>query len=344
MPKLGIVFHKHFKNEEYEIWFNKKTALEIMRGVNGHEDPFSLILPSLLDIGIMGTCKNKCPFCYQGHENKPNMKLEDFKKIIDQVKHHVNQVALGGRGDPNKHENFHEILLYCRENNIVPNYTTSGIDLTDEEVEISKLCGAVAVSEYQQDYTYKAIQMFIDAGIKTNIHLIFSKASFDDCIQIIYGIDIWHRKKTWCGKRIPSLVDIDKLNAVIFLLFKPQGAGKNITGLIPNNYQYKIFSELVFKPQCKFKVGMDSCLVNHTLQYAKPNKLQRMSIDTCEGARMSAYITPDMRMMACSFSDPNFSIKINKKNDIDYIWNRSRIFNRFRKDLKMNQKSCPLGL
>ena len=333
MPGLAIVFHKHFKNNKYEIMFNKNTGLEIMRGVNGHEDPFSLILPSLLDIGIMGTCKNKCPFCYQGHENKPNMKIEDFKTIIDQVKHHVNQVALGGRGDPNKHENFYEILSYCRESNVVPNYTTSGIYLTDQEVEISMNCGAVAVSEYKQDYTYRAIQMFIDAGIKTNIHLIFSKDSFDTCIDILNGKDVWQNK-----------VDIDNLNAVIFLLFKPQGAGKNIKELIPTEDQYKTFSELVFKPSSKFKVGMDSCLVNHTLQYAKPSKLQRMSIDTCEGARMSAYITPDMKMMPCSFSDHSISTLITKTSPITNIWNDSTPFNDFRKVLEGNQMTCPLGL
>lgn len=344
--KSGFVplFDKHFKNDEYEIFFSSQTGLEATRGINGHGDPFSLVLPSLLDIGIMGTCKHKCTFCYQGHENKPNMKLKDFKKIIDQVKHHVNQVALGGRGDPNKHENFDEIISYCRSNGVIPNYTTSGMELTKREVEISKQCGAVAVSEYQKDYTYDAIQTFIKAGIKTNIHLIFSKASFDDCIHILYGTNVWQRKKNRTGLKYPSLVDINKLNAIIFLLFKPQGAGKNIEGLIPNQYQYKTFAERIFNPQCKFKVGMDSCLVNHVLQYVTPTGIQKMSIDSCEGARMSAYITPDMRMMACSFSDPKFSMKINKRNDIDHIWNRSRIFNRFRKDLKMNQIACPLGL
>jgi MoaA/NifB/PqqE/SkfB family radical SAM enzyme len=149
-----ILFDKVFKNSNYEIFFASSSGLEIMRGVNGKEDPFSLYLPSLLDVGIMGHCKNKCSFCYQGHSNRPNMNIEDFKSIIDQVKHHTNQVALGGRGDPNQHENFEEIISYARKNEVVPNYTTSGIDLTDEQIEISKMCGAVAVSDYEQSYTY----------------------------------------------------------------------------------------------------------------------------------------------------------------------------------------------
>lgn len=46
--------------------------------------------------------------------------------------------ALGGRGDPNKHENFEEILKITRENNIIPNLTTTGIDLTQKEIGLIK--------------------------------------------------------------------------------------------------------------------------------------------------------------------------------------------------------------
>ena len=329
-------FNRHFKNDDYEIFFNTFTGVELTRGVNGKDDPFYLELPSLLDIGIMGHCKNKCYFCYQGHINEPNMKLEDFKTIIDQVKHHTNQVALGGRGDPNHHENFKEIVFYARENGIVPNYTTSGINLTDEQIEISKMCGAVAVSDYGTEHTYNAIDRLIKAGVKTNIHLLFTQGTFDKCVKILYGHNPWKKKKI-------SLVDIEKLNAVIFLLFKPQGAGKDLFELIPSAYQLFVFSDLIFKPKSIFKVGMDSCLVNHVLKFVEPEPIQKQSIDTCEGGRMSAYITPDMKMTPCSFADKSFGIPIGKK-DISYIWNRSMKFKSFRKVLKKKPNSCPLGL
>ena len=329
-------FNRHFKNNDYEIFFNTFTGVELTRGVNGKDDPFYLELPSLLDVGIMGHCENKCYFCYQGHIKEANMKLEDFKNIIDQVKHHTSQVALGGRGDPNHHENFKEIVLYARENGVVPNYTTSGIGLTDEQIEISKMCGAVAVSDYGTDHTYSAIDRLIKAGVKTNIHLLFTQNTFDKCVLILYGYNPWKHKKI-------SLIDIEKLNAVIFLLFKPQGAGKDLVELIPSVYQLSVFSDLIFKPKSKFKVGMDSCLVNHVLRYVEPDPIQKQSIDTCEGARMSAYITPDMNMMPCSFADKSFGIPIGKQ-DISYIWNRSMKFKSFRKILKKKPNSCPLGL
>ena len=71
------------------------------------------------------------------------MTLENFKSIIDQVKHHVNQVALGGRGDPNLHPQFKEFVEYAKNNGVIPNYTTSGVNLTEEQIKVSMLCGAV---------------------------------------------------------------------------------------------------------------------------------------------------------------------------------------------------------
>lgn len=328
---MKLVFNKHFKNDVYELFFNTRTGLEILTGINGNSDPFILQLPSLLDIGIMGTCKHKCVFCYQGHVDRPNMKLDDFKSIIDEVSYHVNQVALGGRGDPNHHENFKEIVEYCRVKNVVPNYTTSGIDLTDEQIEVSKLCGAVAVSEYSKDFTYKTLDKLINAGIKTNIHQIFSNKSFEKCTNIVLGNipDEWK-------------FNYEKLNAIIFLLFKPHGSGINLKWQ-PSVHQLKTFSKYIFDPHSTFKVGMDSCLINHVLKYGSPTEEQKMTIDTCEAARMSAYITPDMKFMPCSFADENkWSVKI--ENGLTPIWNNGEPFKKFREALEKNRDVCPLNL
>lgn len=329
--RRAIVFTKQFKNDDYLLLFNENTGFEVLQGVNGKADPFYLELPSLLDIGIMGSCKNKCNFCYQGNFTEPNMKFEDFRSIIDQTKHHVNQVALGGRGDPNKHENFKEILEYCRNNKVVPNYTTSGIDLTDEEVEASKLCGAIGVSYYGKEYTFNALKKFQDAGIRLAIHLIYTKNTHNKVMDILNGKDVWNKR-----------IDLDKLFSVLFLLFKPQGSGKSLDWM-PTDAQLKEFAEIVFKPKSKFMIGVDSCLVNHILKYTQPDKLQAMSIDTCEGTRQSGYITPDMHMMPCSFADRSkYSVKITSSNNIYNIWNKSFLFKRFRNLLYKNPMKCPL--
>jgi hypothetical protein len=76
------------------------------------------------------------------------------------------------------------IKCYCRENSIVPNYTTSGLDLTDKEIRATaKYVGAVAVSFYQHKHTFEALNKFIDHGVKTNIHYVLSKNSIAEAID-----------------------------------------------------------------------------------------------------------------------------------------------------------------
>lgn len=101
--------------------------------------------------GEKGLCLKAGVYCYQNGNNihNPNMRLQDYKKIVDESKGKVFQIALGGRGDPNMHEDFEEILKYSIDNGIIPNYTTSGIELTDNQISLTKkYCGACAVSLY----------------------------------------------------------------------------------------------------------------------------------------------------------------------------------------------------
>ena len=43
-------YDKTFKNDEYELYFNTHTGFEVLRGVDGKDDPFKTILPTLCDI------------------------------------------------------------------------------------------------------------------------------------------------------------------------------------------------------------------------------------------------------------------------------------------------------
>ena len=119
-------------DEKYRFFsvFDTKTGMYIRSGVideNGNEqgDPFMGSFPNLIDVGIMGHCiHGKTGLCvkagigcYQSGltVEKPNMTLDDFKWIAKQCKHRSNQFALGGRGDPDQHEHFEEILDICSE-------------------------------------------------------------------------------------------------------------------------------------------------------------------------------------------------------------------------------------
>ena len=230
--------------------------------------------------------------------------------------------ALGGAGDVDTHQNFEEILKLCHSYNIVPNFTTSGIAMTKEKANIcKKLCGAVAVSEHYAPYTNKALDMLLDSGVKTNIHYVLSNKSIEDAIV-----------------KLENDGFKDGVNAVVFLLYKPIGLGREENVLKANDPRVKRFFEAVdnFKGSCK--IGFDSCSCAGIVNFTE--KVNLDSIDFCEGGRFSAYIDANMNMMPCSFGNQNSKWFVSLRNHtIEEAWN-SEVFKRFRYSLKHSCVGC----
>lgn len=292
-------------------------------------DPFMASFPELLDVGIMGSCiHGKSGLClkagiecYQDglHANTPNMILEDYESILKQSKGKVFQIALGGAGDPDQHENFKEILELTRRYNIVPNFTTSGLGMTEEIAALCKsYCGAVAVSWYRSPYTVKAIQMLLDAGVKTNIHYVLSNSTLDEAYE-----------------RLKNNAFPEGINAILFLMHKPVGLGTQEQVIQKDNEKFWKFMELIDTGTFLFKIGFDSCTVP-ALIHSK--NLDMNSLDTCEGARWSAYITPDMKLLPCSFDNQSQKWAVDlRTHSIAEAWN-SETFDDFRNHFR---NACP---
>lgn len=322
------------KKYHFKFAFDTETGAYVRTGIldeNGMDtgiDPFMASYPHLIDVGIMGHCihgkTGLCAKagigCYQSGllVEKPNMSLADFRSIAEQSKDRCNQFALGGRGDPDQHEFFEEILKICRENNLVPNFTTSGYGLTPEIAKLCKeYCGAVAVSWYRSEYTLRAIQMLLDAGVKTNIHYVLGKNSIDEAIERLQN------------NNFPK-----GINAVIFLLHKPAGQGTKANMLSADDPRVTIFFAEVDKRH-PFKVGMDSCNVPGAINFCK--SIMPESLDTCEGGRYSCYISSEMVMVPCSFDQKNrYEVSL-RENTIEEAWN-SEAFERFRNKMR---GACP---
>ena len=211
-----------------------------------------------------------------------------------------------------------KILEICKENHIVPNFTTSGYGLTPELAALcKKYCGAVAVSWYRSEYTLKAIQMLLDAGVKTNIHYVVGKNTIDEALERLLKNDF------------PK-----GINAVILLLHKPAGLGTKENMLSVDDPKVKMLFEEVDKIH-PFKVGMDSCNVPGAVRFCK--NILPESLDTCEGGRYSCYIGADMTMVPCSF-DQNKHFKVSLKDKtIEEAW-ESEPFEQFRNCMR---GACP---
>ena len=312
--------------------FYSRTGVINEEGKDTGIDPFMSSFPELIDVGIMGHCIHGSTGlciqsgvqCYQNglHRQDPNMTLEQFKRIAEECKGKVFQFALGGRGDVDQHENFKEILECCKENNIVPNFTSSGLGFNEEIVSLCKeYCGAVAISWYRHEHTTRAIQMLIDAGITTNIHYVLGNNSIDEAIDRLQRNDF------------PK-----GINAVIFLLHKPVGLGRESNVLNDSDPKVKEFFSLIDNGDFDFKIGFDSCtvpgLINHT------SKIMEESIDTCEGGRWSCYITSDMKMLPCSFDNQElrWAVDLNT-HTIQEAWD-SEAFESFRSCFRNSCSGC----
>lgn len=320
----------HFKSAfDTETGAYIRTGILDEAGKDTGVDPFMASYPHLIDVGIMGHCihgkTGLCAKagigCYQSGllVEQPNMTVEDFRWIARQSKGRCNQFALGGRGDPDQHENFEEILQICRENVLVPSFTTSGYGLTPELAGLCKqYCGAVAVSWYRSEYTRNAIQMLLEAGVKTNIHYVLGKNSIDEAIARL------ERDDFTAG-----------VNAVIFLLHKPAGQGTAANMLAVDDPRVARFFALVDKRH-PFKVGMDSCNVPGAIRFC--HAVLPESLDTCEGGRYSCYIGADMVMVPCSFDQQKrYEVQLSEETTIEDAWN-SEPFERFRDRMR---GACP---
>ncbi len=311
--------------------FYYRTGVIDHDGADTGKDPFMGSYPHLLDVGIMGHCVHgKTGLCVQAgiqcyqdglHKSQSNMKLDDFKSIVDQCKGKMFQIALGGRGDPDMHEDFEQIVSYCKANDIIPNMTTSGYGLTEEKADLmKKYCGAIAVSWYRSPYTIDAIEMLTGMGIKTNIHYVLGNNSIDEAYEMV------------SEKLIPK-----GINRVIFLLHKPVGLGRSDNVLKPNDPKVEAFFKLFNQEENCNIAGFDSCCVPGVISFAPSIHLD--SIDTCEAARYSAYITPDMKMTPCSF-DQELRYEVDLyQHTIQEAWD-SDVFDRFRNVLRMRCPGC----
>lgn len=289
----------HDEKYRFTTFFNPQNGMYVRTGIldeNGKDtgvDPVRASFPHLIDVGIMGhcthglsgACKKLGINCYQQGStvNKPNMSFDVFKNIVQQCENRTFQFALGGRGDPNEHEQFEDILSECRNHEIVPNYTTSGFGLTDRQIDLSAdLCGRVAVSWYSAEYSSSAIDRFYARGHKANVHFVVTSTSVQDAIDLL--------KNRYLH---------EKAAAIIFLLYKPVGDINRNHILSPSHPLLPRFFDEIAGARQSIQVGFDSCFVPFLFKHNLAMDVR--SIEPCESGRFSCYISEDNMMYPCSF-------------------------------------------
>ena len=292
---------KFLRSDIVNYNFNKENGYMVTWGKTLKDNPdFSPFGPFILDLEIsVNGCPNNCSFCYKGNTNDPptNMSFDTFKKIINKLPRTINQIAFGISGIQTNPD-FVKMLKYCREEKgIIPNFTLSGLDLTDEIAkEVVKYIGAVAVSAYStnKNICYNAVKKFSDLGIKqTNIHLLASAEGKDFMYEVL--------KDSKTDERL------SKLNAVVFLKVKPKNRAKGKF----HNLKVDDYCEIVnYCLDNNISFGLDSCgapdfeiAINRNIKLSDKRKEEIISLsESCEGSLMSSYIDVHGVYYPCSFA------------------------------------------
>jgi len=293
-------------SDSYKYIFEKSTGVFMRWGRTRDEDPlFSPIGPEILDLEIsVNGCPNACPWCYKQNSNTPptNMTFEQFCMILYKMPKTLTQIAFGITG-VQTNPDFIRMLKLCRANGIIPNFTLTGIDLTEKLAnQIAKLVGGLAVSVYNtgKDIGYNTVKMFTDRGVvQTNIHLMVSQETLDFVYEVLRDVKTDSR--------------LEKLNAVVFLGVKPKGRAKDGFHSLTNE-QYHSLVDYCFKNKLRF--GFDSCSApkfEHAVKRGdlswEHQKLLIMMSESCESSLFSGYINVKGEFWHCSFSEDESNVE-----------------------------------
>ena len=224
--KWGIRRRLYPENNYNALWVGE--TLETFRFGEGHALQLEPECSEFYDIGINTLCNAECPFCYVSashkgknfdnicetwkswmsqYEDKYGLDENDAKakemiRLNDELKNvpvtyttKPFQIAIGSSGEPTVHPDFCDFIKTVYDTNVVPNYTTNGITISNDD-ELSKkileytdkYVGGVAVSfgnKALRKYARKAINKLKDVDTNINIHhIIYSEEDVDEFVDV----------------------------------------------------------------------------------------------------------------------------------------------------------------
>lgn len=129
-------------------------------------------------IEITNICNKNCPFCSITSRKKREMSIEEFKRVILEIKPFTDYVYLHVKGEPLLHSHFKEIIDICDENNVKVNITTNGSLLRKNKDIIinSKSIRQINISlhSYKENDNFKELFETVDEiNKKTNIYIVY---------------------------------------------------------------------------------------------------------------------------------------------------------------------------
>lgn len=324
-PATIYVDKDYMKNLGYEgseLWNQKSTILSA---------------PIDVHFALTNRCPLECKHCYKSSsaDFDADLSLTQIKNIIDVLAEmKIFSVAFGG-GEPFARKDIFEIAEHARNNGIIPNVTTNGFYITENNAEKCKIFGHMHVSldlpnedfdKLKNVGAFKAAVRAIDLLNQQKIHIgincVISRSNFDYLEELV---------KFSLSKNIKD---------ISFLRFKPMGrADKQYHKMkLTHEQNIKLFP-LLKKLTKKYKIITQvDCSMTPMMCYHKPNLkiMDFYGAEGCDGGNNFIEIKEDGAVRSCSFSNFYGNNALNLKQ----IWDQSEYFTRHRNVINSLEEPC----
>jgi len=262
------------------------------------DDPgeVKLLTPELVDLKITNYCEKGCPYCYQN--SGPEGAHADFDYLKDIIKdladNKVLEVAIGG-GEPTSHPKFAEIIEYCYENGVTPNFSTRNLEWLDNETTRKRIIDKIGAFAYSVDHPDRVKELYsrvVAYNIDDHRH---PRCDIQVALGSIY--DSWIDD---IFQKMQSARELGNYHMGITLLdYKPVGRGaKN------NPHPYGDWIKAALSHE--IKVGIDTPLAKKYEKELKKKGVSKLLYSTEEG-KTSCYIDAVSRKMGpCSYEPDKF--------------------------------------
>jgi len=286
-------------------------------------------MPKYLQLEPTNLCNLHCPGCIlgQGHMTRiqGKMSLDEYKKIVDQLKDYLLLIILFERGEPFLHENIFDMTKYACQREINVTLSTNGHFLNSlEQVESivhSGLNHLTVSLDGATPETYKVYRRGGDfnkviSGIRTLCDIRNKIGFISPQIELQFIPTRYNEHEIPLIRELASNLGVDILS---FKTYNPAHEPEDITyKLLPKNEKYRRFS------------------------YNAEGKLIRNKKNLCTKLWNTICIHWNGDVVPCCYDHQNdFVLGSIKEQTISEIW-RGAAFAGYRKDFRDNWSSHPL--
>jgi hypothetical protein len=173
----------------YWVLFNPSTGKKVRLSFDSIKPiVHKSITPELVDLKITDYCDYGCTYCYQNSSKSgKHAALPDIKNIIDQLSDaHCFEIAIGG-GEPTKHPNFIEMLVYAKDKNITPSFSTRNYKWINDYLGNNSCTNTFGAIGYSVQSVADLQKITVEQWLHYKItpHIVLGTLPMDELIRLL---------------------------------------------------------------------------------------------------------------------------------------------------------------